>query len=224
MKTESDLKARVFEALHDAVVNLVQKGVRDASRGRFHGGAALDWERLDFETRRHQMRSIVRDSLQGRSGSKREADYDVVLVGGQKILLVVDAVPAAMSISAAREKVGQPFLHDHLLASSIGGSRGGPVHMIACQKSVTEAQALRMLGFPDATVVSAPFGIYVADGIQRIQLVLISGCRDESTTRHGVQRFFDWLEQTGEDTLLAQRAMSRAKIVATIAGEMSKPK
>lgn len=220
VKTETDLKKRVKEALQDAVVNLVQKGVAEASRGKFHSGAALDWDRLDFESRRSQMKSIVRGTLQGRSGTKPEGDHEIVSIGGKEVLLVSDAIPAAMSISAAREKVGQPFLHDHLLVGSLKGARGGPVHIIACNKGVTETQALRMLGFPDATVVNAPFGIYIADGIQRIQLVLISGCRDESTTRHGIQRFFDWLQQTGEDKLLAQRAMSRAKIVAVISKEM----
>jgi hypothetical protein len=221
VKTENDLKKRVREALHDAVVDLVQKGVVEASRGKFYSGAALDWDRLDFESRRDQMRSIIRDTLQGRSGTKPQGDHDIVNIGGREVLVVSDAIPAAMSISAARERVGQPFLHDHLLVGSLKRSRGGPVHIIACHKGVTETQALRMLGFPDATVVNAPFGIYIADGIQRIQLVLISGCRDESTTRHGIQRFFDWLEQTGEDLRLAQRAVSRAKIVTTIAIEMT---
>jgi hypothetical protein len=43
---------------------------------------------------------------------------------------------------------------------------------------------------PDATVVSAPFGIYVVDPVQSIQLVLVAQCRDETSTRLGVQGFF----------------------------------
>ena len=147
VKTENDLKKRVKEALHDAVVDLVQKGVVEASRGKFHSGAALDWDRLDFESRRVQMRTIIRDVLQGRSGSKPDGDNDVVDIGGKEMLLVADAIPAAMSISAAREKVGQPFLHDHLLIGSLKGSRGGPVHIIACHKGVTETQARACLAF-----------------------------------------------------------------------------
>jgi len=54
---------------------------------------------------------------------------------------------------------------------------------------------------------------------QKIQLLLVSNCRDESMTRHGVQRVFDWLEQTGEDSRLAERAAARARIVRTIANE-----
>ena len=58
-------------------------------------------------------------------------------------------------------------------------------------------------GFPDATVVSAPFGVFVADNIQKVQFAFIVNCRDEANTRHGVQRFFEWLAQTGEESLVA---------------------
>ena len=69
-------------------------------------------------------------------------------------------------------------------------------------------------------MVSAPFGVFVADNIQKVQFAFIKDCRDEATTRHGVQRFFEWLAQTGEDALVANRAMSRARIVAAIAKEV----
>ena len=65
---------------------------------------------------------------------------------------------------------------------------------------------MALLGFPDATIVTGSFGVYVADNVQKIQLCLIANCRDESSTRHGLQKLFDWLVQTGEDALLAKRA------------------
>ena len=95
----------------------------------------------------------------------------------------------------------------------------GPVHVIACHKSVNESQAMSLLGFPDATIVPGAFGIYVADNVQKIQLCLIANCRDESSTRHGLQKLFDWLAQTGEETLLAERAAARSRIVGAIAKE-----
>ncbi len=81
---------------------------------------------------------------------------------------------------------------------------------------------MKLLGFPDATLLTTSFGVYVADNIQNIQLVLIANCRDETTTRQGIQRFFDWLERTGEAKLLAKRATSRKKIIQTIAKEYNK--
>jgi hypothetical protein len=124
-----------------------------------------------------------------------------------------------MTVAAAREMVGQPSLRDHALADAVKGKRGGPVHLIACHRSITESQASRHLGFPDATVVSTSFGVYVADNIQKIQVVFIANCRDETSTRQGVQRVFDWLEQSGEGVLLRDRALSRARIVRAIAKE-----
>ena len=50
-------------------------------------------------------------------------------------------------------------------------------------------------------------------------MVLIGNCRDETTTRHGVQRLFDWLEQTGDVARLARRAHSKTKIIKAIYAE-----
>lgn len=75
----------------------------------------------------------------------------------------------------------------------------------------------KLLGYPDATVIATPFGVFVADNIQMVQFVLITNCRDESSTRHGLQRFFDWLEQSGEENYVACRAEARAAIVRVIA-------
>jgi hypothetical protein len=115
--------------------------------------------------------------------------------------------------------VGQPFLYDHRRARLLGGKRVGPVHLIACHRRIMESQSLKQLGFPDATVVAAPFGIYVADDVQKIQLIFLADCRDETTTRHALQRLFDWLAQSGEDALLSRRAEARKRIVQAIEKE-----
>jgi hypothetical protein len=67
--------------------------------------------------------------------------------------------------------------------------------------------------------VSTPFGVYIADKIQKIQLAFLSNCRDPTTTTYQVQRLFDWIEEVGEGPLIIERAASRARIVITIAGE-----
>ena len=69
--------------------------------------------------------------------------------------------------------------------------------------------------------MTTQFGVYVADNVQKIQLVLIANCRDPENTRYAVQRFFNWLGQTGEGARLAQRAASRASIVRSIANELN---
>jgi hypothetical protein len=76
------------------------------------------------------------------------------------------------------------------------------------------------LGFPDATIVNAPFGIYVADNAQKIQFVLLSNCRDETATRYALQRFMEWLEEAEEASALVEHAASRKRIVQAIAKEV----
>ncbi len=219
--TESALKDRVKEALHDALISLAQAGVRESSKGKFHSGQALDWSRLDFQKRREEIRRVLHDAMNQRTGSRDESGHLIVKFGGKEILVVPDAIPAAITVGAAKEMVGQPFLRDHELHQVLKGRRGGPIHVIGCHKNATEAQATKLLGFPDATVITPPFGVFVADNIQKMQFAFIVNCRDETTTRHGVQRFFEWLEQTGEDTFVANRAMARARIVAAIAKEVT---
>ena len=99
--------------------------------------------------------------------------------------------------------------------------QAAPFHLIACHKNVTEGQAINLLGFPDATVVTPAFGVYVADPVQNIQLAFLANCRDESTTRFAVQRFNEWLYSSGEAEYLARRARKRKIIVEAIAGQLS---
>lgn len=216
----NDLKARVKEALQDSVIALAQAGVRDAAKGKFHSGAAFDWSRLDFSTRQAEMVKVLRSSLKERKGSKEFSGKVFVQMNGTEILVEPHAIPAALTVGPARESVGQPFLRDYKLAKLLTGRRGGPLHVIACHKTATESQATKLLGFPDATLVTAPFGIFAADPVQKVQFAFITNCRDEANTRHGLQRFSEWLSQTGEEKLVAERAMARARILKAIAEGM----
>jgi hypothetical protein len=217
--TVDDLKARVKEAVRDALIALAQTGVEEANQGRFDSGPALDWSRLDFRARQEAMRRVLRDAMRQRTGSSDDGDHLIVKIGRSEILIVPSAIPAALTVGPAKEMVGQPFLRDHELAPLLKGNRGGPVHVIACHRTATESQAARLLGFPDAEFVTTPFGVFVADNVQKVQFAFITNCRDEANTRHGAQRFFEWLAQTEEDKLVAQRAAARARIVKAIAQE-----
>ncbi|MFL6282381.1 MAG: DUF4062 domain-containing protein [Pyrinomonadaceae bacterium] len=215
-------------AVHNAVLRLTRYGAHGSNRSKFYTGDSLQWSRLDFEHRQKQMVKVLCNALlDGESRrhprteprSERSGNGVFAHIDGRPVLLLCHAVPAAMGISAAREMLGQPFLQDYKCAELLKGDRVGPVHIIACHRSVTESQALKQLGFPDATVVSPPFGIYVADNIQKIQLAFIANCRDETNTYEGAQRLFEWLEQSDEDLELVRRATARRKIIAAIARE-----
>jgi hypothetical protein len=208
------------QALRESVPDLVRLGVREASRGKYSSGSALDWSRLNYDSRKEATIKVVQASLVA-SGAKEIDEKTVVFqISGTEVLWLIDSVPAGMSEPQARESVGKPFLKDHQKASLLKKTVAGPVHIIACHKNVTEAQAIKLLGFPDATVVSAPFGIYLVDSVQKVQIVIIKECRDPTNTHIGLQRFTTWLAQTGEDILLAKRAKGRAQIIKAVAAAL----
>ena len=220
-RDREELKTVAFATLRSAIAELVALGVREAGRGRFYTGEALVWSRLDFAHRKHEMERVAQEAILGRHGARRcDATRIAIDLGAGSVLFEIQAIPAAMGVAAAREMVGQPFLRDHEAAALLQSEKAdGPVHLVLCHRGITESQGMRVLGFPDATVVSPPFGLYVVDDVQNIQLVFVANCRDETATRYGVQRFFDWLRGTGERDRLAMRAGARRRIVEAIARE-----
>jgi hypothetical protein len=208
------------QALRESVADLVRLGVREASRGKYSSGSALDWSRMNYGNRKQAMIKVIQSSLISSGGKEIDEKTMIFEVSKTEVLWVIDSVPAGMSEPQARESVGKPFLLDHQRSSFLTKNVVGPVHIIVCHKNVTEAQAIRLLGFADATVVATPFGIYMVDEIQKIQIVLIKECRDPTTTNLGLQSFMAWLAQTGEDFLLARRAKGRAEIIRAIASAL----
>ena len=196
---------------------MVSRGVKEAHKERFDVGDALDWTRLSYSERKRSMERSVNDTLIT-MGGKVGDDGVVVEVGDKPVLIVPHGVPAAMSVAAAREMVGQPFLHDHKYATLLDAlDADGPVHFIACHRNVTEAQAIKQLGFPDATIVTTSFGIYVADRVQKIQLVFLKNCRDQRCVQQSMQSAFEWFDESGEGEHFGRRASERRQIVETIA-------
>jgi hypothetical protein len=221
VSSEATLVHAIHRTLSQATVKLVQRGVQGASLGTNHVGPALNWSRLNYSERAARMRKAILAALdQGGPKGKALNDGVVRKIDGKHILFMAGAIPDAMSIPAAREVVGQPHLRDYRLCDSLRKLHGGPVHIVACHKGNTESQARTMLGFPDATVVSAPFGIYVVDPVQGIQLALIAQCRDDTSTRIGVGRFLEWLDAAEQGSDLVRYATKRKSVVQALASEL----
>jgi hypothetical protein len=218
-----ELVQAIKETVVKATIELAKRGVKETSRGSYYVGASLDWTRINYTERAQEMSRVTVDALATNSKdadhdkNSKDADYDKKIVRmnicGQTLLVKVGAIPDAVAVAAAREMVGQPQLKDHDLHDELKNCEGGPVHFIACHKNVTESQARTMLGFPDATVVTGPFGIYVADSVQKIQLVLLSNCRNETNTRNQVGNFLNWLGEAEQDRVLVEIAVKRKAVV-----------
>jgi hypothetical protein len=220
-RSANEAEALVLQTLAEAVADLTRGGTTLLRKESYSLGEALDWSRLGYAERKATMEAACIAALTDHApGAPAPIDsrHATLPVAGTGVLFCVHAIPAATSLAAAREMVGKPFLADHLHLRAAPKAHG-PVHLIACHRTATEKQAIDLLGFPDATVVSTSFGIYLVDPVQRIQLVMLANCRDQATTRYAVQRLFDWLERSGQDDALAAHARARGRIVRAIQKE-----
>ena len=159
------------------------------------------------------------EALSSHPKAAKSASGVVVEINGAQVFLKIHAAPASLAESTAREMVGQPFLLDHRLHAELKTWKAGPIHLVACPKTVTENQALRMLGFPDATIVSDSFGVHIADNIQKIQIVLLKECVSPSAIQRQLAEWFEFLRRTREDKFVLDRAQRRFRIIETVAKE-----
>jgi hypothetical protein len=219
--SEEDAITNVRLTLVEAVSRLTRVGATVLRKDSYALGQALEWSKLNYAERKVAMESVCLEALMERQGRIRgKASQAVrVKIGKAQVLFLAHGIPASGSVAAARELVGRPFLLDYQNISDDEDAYG-PVHLIACQKSATERQATDLLGFPDAIVVTTTFGVYLVDPVQKIQVVLLTKCRDETSTRFAVQRLFDWLDRSGEADALVIRAKSRKRIVSAIRKEL----
>ncbi len=211
-----------------AVRTLAHHGSLDLRRSS-KSGSEIEWGRKPFDERKNLMETTLVNALGEVMGPDDAAvgptpprgRAAIGVIRGRRVLFVCHGAPQGLALAASREMVGQPFLQDHLLASGLKASGKdavlGPVHVIASMTAPTEAQARRLLGFPDATVVKDAWGVWVSDPLQRIQMVLLDRCTSESAVRARVQQAIDWLGSTGEDATLLERAERRARIVLAMA-------
>ncbi len=202
-------------AIRGGVVQLARVGSRGPHRGQHNIGEALDWTKMGFRERKTAMEAEVC------AWFGQESDTDGILsdIEGKSAILRVSAVPDSFSTDEARELAGRPFLLDHALVNSASWKKRkpvGPIHIIAVHKNITETQAKKYLGHPDIMLVDAPFGFYVADRINHIQVLILANCRDRTSTRERVQRCWDWIDQSGEAPEIVTRAAKRAEIISVL--------
>jgi hypothetical protein len=219
-ETTADITEQCHKALRTAIVTMVAERAREGSlRSARSRGDAFSWARLSMTERAGAMRRAAVQALtEARAGEPVPEDDALVVLpwGDDRLLLRVDAVPGPMSTAAARERVGQPFLRDHELSAHLTACVG-PVHVIVVQGGASETQAAKQLGSPDATIVPTDFGVYVADEIQKVQMIFLARCIDASAIFGRVQSLLNWLDATQEGDRLARRASERARVVALLA-------
>lgn len=214
------LERMAIELLQERVAHLAIRGAR-AGGQKLDRGQALDWNRLDLDARRVAMRTALARAFDlVDTVADPATQLQAVTVNGDRLAVLLDAIPAALSNAAARERVGQPFLQDHTRVDQLRRlDAPGIVHVVACHRSITESQALRMLGSPDAMAVTSDFGIYALDRVQKVQMLFLAGCGNETAIAARLRLLEEWLKSSGEQARLLDNAQSRQRILQVIAQE-----
>ena len=218
----AELRAGMMKVSRELVLKAALEGTRQLRKSGPNRGLALDWSLMDFAERSAAIRSVIAQEVGGGSALENQGLPGAALrsLEGAKILFACSGAARSLGVPAARELLGRPFLRDHEIISQLEASDViGPVHLIGTPKTVTESQAINMLGAPDVTVVSGDFGVYAADPLHRVQLSLLAGCADPGSTRNAVQSFLEWLDESGEVVRLVRRAGARRRILDTILKE-----
>lgn len=211
---EAELQEAARRLLQKAVADLVHRG---ASRARRRDrGQQLEWASLSLAQRRLAMRESLARAAGVLIPGSSEPIVASIELAGQRLRACLDAIPDSLGVAAARELLGQPIHRDHLLLGEANGAEVGIVHLVACYRSVTEGQAKKILGTPDAVGVSGEFGVYVADHVQQIQLIFLAQCGDEGSIALAMRRLEEWLSQTAQIEQVVDRASGRRKILLAI--------
>jgi len=215
-RDEAELFEVATRVLHQRLAELAKRGASHGT-GRVDRGTALDWARLEPAQRGRAMRHALRDAL---GGVETEAggDVRVATLLEAPLLFRIAGAPAPLTNSATRDRIADALRRDHLLAPQLEHERAaGPVHLVACHRSVTEAQALRLIGSPDAIAIASDFGVLAADEITKLQVVLLARCHDAASTALALRRLREWLVATDEGEHVERRALARRDIVQAIA-------
>ena len=217
VKDGEEIVGWVKDAIVDAVVRLTKGGVTAGRTGARTSIDSLNWESLDLRRRKTAIEATTVDYLRGCDlAIKHAPEAEVHLRFGEvPALCRVHAVPEALSYGPARDMVGQVFRDDHA-AMPRKGNLCGPVHVVACQRGVTRGQARKLLGVEDATYIDTPFGVFMADELQQVQVFLVKDCRDPTATRTNLAACIAWLKQGAQVAKVGARARLRKTLVTAL--------
>jgi hypothetical protein len=112
-RSADDIVARSLEALREAVASLVKLGGREARKGRFAYGTALDWSRLDFSTRKQAMEEALGEALRDLGANTLSAvsgGWELGVAAGGRIAAHHRARPARGLWCRRRARTCRPAL------------------------------------------------------------------------------------------------------------------
>lgn len=203
--TMAELTANCLTQIKQYILAAINKAMttqKSIVAGSSIFGETLDWSKLSYAERKEQLEE------------KMEAVFAPLATFAQ-VIRQYYGIPDHMSVAEARNLVGRPFLkeQDQILGSDLAC---GIIHFVGVYGNVTEGQAKNLVGYPDLTVIKAPFGLYLWEKNTHIQLFFLKGCINPQTVKTRFSEVTNWLSGSREQGNIIARAKARYAILEVI--------
>lgn len=165
-------------------------------------GETLDWSKLSYPEREDELKDISKKAFS-------------TLPDFENTIKAFHAIPDHMSVADARNRIGRPFVYEHRLLEG-ETFKSGVIHFVSVYGNATEIQAKSLVGYPDITVIKAPFGCYLWEKNVHIQIFFIRNCINPQTVRTRLSEVIDWLNGSREKSRILKRANARYSILSAI--------
>lgn len=165
-------------------------------------GETLDWSKLSYSERNEELKGKLEKAFAN-------------LPGFENVLKAYHAIPDHMSVADARNRIGRPFVYEHRLIENIP-EKSGVVHIIGVYGNTTEIQAKTLVGYPDITVIKAPFGYYLWEKNVHIQIFFLKSCINPQTVKTRLSEVINWLTGSREKQRILRRAEARFSILEAV--------
>lgn len=167
-------------------------------------GETLDWSKLSYPEREDELKVMLKKAFS-------------VLPDFEDVIKAFHAIPDHMSVADARNRIGRPFVYEHRLLDG-RPEQSGVIHFIGVYGNATEIQAKSLVGYPDITVIRAPFGFYLWEKNVHIQIFFVRNCINPQTVRTRLSEVINWLNGSRERAKILKRAEARFSILKAING------
>lgn len=200
--TVDDLHEKILTQIKSQVINDLKKSLiiqKQVVKQSSIFGETLEYSKMTYSQREYNLRNVSKKKL------------DTILPNVHKMYHVI---PDNMSVSDARNRIGRPFINE---ADEINDSYdAGIVHFITVYGNCTEIQIKNLVGFPDLTVIKTPFGFYLWDTTNHIQMFFLAKCKNGNAIGTNINYVLQWLHSSKENENITKRAQARYSILMAI--------